>query len=370
MKKFLIVFPCDTLAYSPTILNMAEMLSERGSVDMVTLWDKRGETAAKGLPCRFLYIRIPSLIRRCLQRCFHAYCWVKAFLLYRILKKHKEEYDLIFAVDSVGYYTTRRVYGKERVIYVSLEIYDDAWLALTKKVGVDMLLIQSRERKEFLFGEAPIPYRILPNSSRSIPEHVISKKPGFRLIYMGSIYPAHGVEFCIEALTELSEQFTLTLKGIISERYRRILIKKYGRLMKTERLVLDNSYTPQTMVLDYLDKFDVGFCFYDINGLLSGNFNYISSPAGKMYAYFAAGLPVIGQDILGLHDVLEYDAGILVDRTSPQAIARAVRGVFEEYGRFSNGASRAGKALCFDSHFNAILSELLSPGCSAALENA
>ena len=230
MKKFLIVFPCDTLAYSPTVLNMVEMLSERGSVDMVTLWDKRGENAADNLPCRFLYMRIPSLIRRVLQRCFRVYCWGVAFLLYRILKKHKEEYDLIFAVDSLGYYTTRRVYDKERVIYVSLEIYDDVWLALTKKIGVDMLLIQSRARKEFLFGEAPIPYRILPNSSRSIPVHGISKKPGFRLIYMGSIYPAHGVEFCIEALTELPERFTLTLKGLVSARYRRIpLNTKFGQ---------------------------------------------------------------------------------------------------------------------------------------------
>ena len=147
MKKFLIVFPCDTLAYSPTVLNMVEMLSERGSVDMVTLWDKRGENAADNLPCRFLYMRIPSLIRRVLQRCFRVYCWGVAFLLYRILKKHKEEYDLIFAVDSLGYYTTRRVYDKERVIYVSLEIYDDVWLALTKKIGVDMLLIQLPDRK-------------------------------------------------------------------------------------------------------------------------------------------------------------------------------------------------------------------------------
>ena len=89
-----------------------------------------------------------------------------------------------------------------------------------------------------------------------------------------------------------------------------------------------------------------------------------------MYAYFAAGLPVIGQDILGLHDVLEYDAGILVDRTSPQAIAKAVIGFFEEYGRFSNGASSAGRGLCFYPHFNAILSELLLSDRSAVPENA
>lgn len=370
MKRFLIVFPCDTLAYSPTVLNMAEMLSEHGSVDIVTFWDKRGEAAAKSLPCRFLYIRIPSLMRRILQRCFRAYCRLKAFLLFRMLRKHKEEYDLIFAVDSLGYYVTRRVYGKERVIYVSLEIYDDIWLALTKKIGVDMLLIQSRERKEFLFGEAPIPYRILPNSSRHFLASPVRERRGFRLVYMGAIYPLHGVELCIEALHVLPERFSLTLKGVVSARYKNVLNQKYGALMKMGRLSIDDAYVPQDSVVDYLCRFDAGLCLYDVEGKLSGNFNYISCPSGKMFSYFAAGLPVIGQDILGLHDVLEYDAGILVDRTSPQAIANAVMGVFEEYGRFSNGSSRAGKALCFDPHFNAILSELLSPGCSAVLENA
>ena len=114
----------------------------------------------------------------------------------------------------------------------------------------------------------------------------------------------------------------------------------------------------------------MGFCLYDIYGLFTGYFNYISYLVVKKYANSEVSRQVIWSEFIGQHDNLEYGEGIIVDRTTTQAIARVVRGVFAEYGRFSNGASRAGKALCFDSHFNAILSELLSPGCSAALENA
>lgn len=369
MKKFLVVFPCDTLSYSPTMLNMIEMLSECGNVDLLTFWDKRVESVGRKLPCRIFYIRIPSLMRRLLQRVFGFYCWLKAFLLYAGLKWHRDEYDLIFAVDSLGYFVTSKVY-KRRVIYVSLEIYDDIWLALTKRIGVDMLLIQSQARKQFLFGDDPISYRILPNSSREMPTPPAKEQRGFRLIYMGAIYPVHGVEFCIEALNVLPERFSLTLKGVVSARYKNILRQKYGALMETGRLSIDDTYVPQDSVVDYLRSFDAGLCLYDIEGKLSGNFNYISCPSGKMYSYFAAGLPVIGQDILGLQDVADHDAGILIARTSPQDIAEAVLEVFSDYGRFAKGALSAGEALCFEPHFNVILSELLFSGELQGVENA
>ena len=175
---------------------------------------------SQGLFCvikanRFFYVRIPPLVRRILQRFPRLYGWLKALLLLLKLRQHKGHYDLVFAVDSLGYYVTRSVYS-ENIVYVSLEIYDDVWLALTKKVGVKMLLIQSELRKRFLFGDAPVPFKLLPNSNRQMPPSEPREQKGFHLIYMGAIYPVHGVEFCIDALFVLPDPFNLTLKGVES----------------------------------------------------------------------------------------------------------------------------------------------------------
>lgn len=358
MSRFLIVFPCDTLAYSPTTLNIAEMLADIGDVDMITLWDARNRSAAENLKCRFFYVRIPSLARRILQRFLRLYGWLKALLLLFKLRQHKGHYDLIFAVDSLGYYVTRRIYS-ENVVYVSLEIYDDIWLALTKKIGVKMLLIQSELRKRFLFGNASVPFKILPNSNRQMPPSKPRAQKGFHLIYMGAIYPVHGVEFCIDALSVLPESFTLTLKGVLSERYRSVLTQKHGVLLASGRLKIDSSYTPQEEVAEYLRAFDAGLCFYDIEGKLRGDFNYISCPSGKMYSYFAAGIPMLGQDVPGLQEVLHYGAGVLIKNLSPDGIAEGFRYLFDDYAQFAEGAMRAGRALCFTSHFKNILAELL-----------
>ncbi len=358
MRRFLIVFPCDTLAYSPTTLNIAEMLADVGDVDMIALWDARNRSAAENLKCRFFYVRIPSLMRRILQRFPRFYGWLKALLLLLKLRQHKGRYDLIFAVDSLGYYVTRRIYS-ENVVYVSLEIYDDVWLALTKKTGVKMLLIQSELRKRFLFGDASIPFKILPNSNRRLPPPEPRVQEGFHLIYMGAIYPVHGVEFCIDALSILPGPFTLTLKGVLSERYRNVLTKKYGALLASGRLKIDSSYTPQEEVAEYLRAFDAGLCFYDIEGKLRGDFNYISSPSGKMYSYFAAGIPMLGQDVPGLQEVLHYGAGVLIKNLSPDGMAEGLKELFDDYAQFAKGAMRAGMALCFTPHFKRILSELL-----------
>ncbi|HEX6160189.1 MAG TPA: hypothetical protein VF111_08495, partial [Thermoanaerobaculia bacterium] len=67
-----------------------------------------------------------------------------------------------------------------------------------------------------------------------------------------------------------------------------------------------------------------GFCFYDFNILARDDFNYVSCPSGKLFNYLAAGVPVIGSDVLGLQPVREKGCGVLLPDPTPHAIAEAI----------------------------------------------
>lgn len=71
-----------------------------------------------------------------------------------------------------------------------------------------------------------------------------------------------------------------------------------------------------------------------------------------MYSYFASGLPVIGQDILGMRDVLKNNAGILVESPCPKAISIAVQRVFENYSFYAKNSIEAGKYMNFKHYFD------------------
>lgn len=164
MKNFLIVFPCDTLAYSPTVINMITLLSKKGSVRLVSFSDKRWVNSVNDLKCSYKFINFPLLVRRFLQRFPKFYSIIRFIFLHFCLRNDKNYYDLIFGVDSLGYFVTKINFKNKNIIYLSLEIYDDIWLKLTKFVGVGTLVIQSEERKKFLFGDVNIDTFILPNS--------------------------------------------------------------------------------------------------------------------------------------------------------------------------------------------------------------
>jgi hypothetical protein len=70
-------------------------------------------------------------------------------------------------------------------------------------------------------------------------------RSGFKLIYIGNIIDIHGVEYCIDLLNHLDDRYTLTLKGIIYERYKTILERTYKSLLSSRRLILDNEYVEQ-----------------------------------------------------------------------------------------------------------------------------
>jgi glycosyltransferase involved in cell wall biosynthesis len=356
MKKFLIVFPSEWLAYSPTVLNMISILEEQGHVDVVTFKSSMSDIGECSIQVHFIHV-LPLLFRILSRlRLIEFYKFI--LLLWTLRLYCKNHYDIVWGIDSLGYLTAKIFYKK--VTFVSLEVKKDIWAWIVRKVGLSKLLIQSHLRKEYLFGkDFVLEEYILPNSPILYTQkNTIEKKILRKVIYMGNICRAHGVEFCIDALREVEQEISLTLHGILQKDYRLFLIAKYKDLMQTNRLFLTSEYVSQDHIISYLQTFDIGLCLYDMWQTLKSDFNYLTCPSGKMYNYFASGLPVIGNDIPGLQDIRTFGAGILVDNFYPKTIASAINSIYREYNAYSMHSFQAAHHFDFKAHFLSILNKL------------
>jgi O-antigen/teichoic acid export membrane protein len=86
--------------------------------------------------------------------------------------------------------------------------------------------------------------------------------------------------------------------------------------------------------------------------LAQQSFNYFSSPAGKLFNYYAAAVPVIGIDIIGLKSVKDFTAGVLIDEVVPAKIKEAINTIEKNYKTFSANCLLASKEFDFKKSFN------------------
>ena len=90
-----------------------------------------------------------------------------------------------------------------------------------------------------------------------------------------------------------------------------------------------------------------GFCFYDFNLIKKNDFNYLSAPSGKLFNYYAAGVPVIGSEILGLQSVRDYATGVLLQELTPETIANGVRDVLKRHASMRKACAVAAREFDF-----------------------
>lgn len=261
---------------------------------------------------------------------------VKVILFFlKILKnKNKFEYSKIVGVDSLGYIISRVFYKK--VIYYSLEVSKSRLNSLIfSNFLPELLIIQSTTRLNYLaddFSEV----MLIQNSPILYGSKFNEKIYTGKLLYLGNIVKEHGIEICIEALDLMREE-TLYIKGVGDPSYIDFLKEKYKKLYLNNRFVIDDVYVNQSDLYGFLKNFDVGFCLYDFNEI-GVNFNYQSSPSGKMFNYFMASMPVIGNNIIGLNVVNEHNAGVLLDKICLEDIVNAVSLIKNDYVTLSSNA--------------------------------
>jgi glycosyltransferase involved in cell wall biosynthesis len=119
-----------------------------------------------------------------------------------------------------------------------------------------------------------------------------------------------------------------------------LIRSRNGDLVESGRVILRENYVPEAALPTFLADFDIGLCLYEL-GRWRRDFNYLSSPAGKMFNYFSAGLPVVASNLTGLNPVSLHQAGIQVDSHETETLIAACRAILDDYARYSRGAGRA-----------------------------
>jgi glycosyltransferase involved in cell wall biosynthesis len=354
MKNALIVFPDEWLAYSPTIINIIRILRDRK-------WNLKVIAFDNGIFNDLVEYEFTSTIKVnkylfYILRILRLYAPYKFIALILKLSFLNKEHDLVIGVDSVGFLAARTFFKK--TTFLSLEAKRDIFHRMSCGCEIENIIIQTTERKEYLFGDDSKHKIFYVQNSPIIRERKETQRTGRKLIYIGMIGPSHGVEFCIRSLPKLGDEYSLTLKGkYIAEGYRNKLKKKYSDYLDSGRLIIDNAYTDQEHILDYLAAYDIGFCFYDLSIAYLQDFNLVSCPSGKLFNYYAAGIPVIGNSIIGLKSVNDFSAGILLDDISPESISCAIKEINRSYDLYAANGLRAADQLDFSKSFGRFLEE-------------
>lgn len=343
--KILILFPDDWAAYSPTLTRLTTQLEEYFSVCVYTLDTGRADNSSLD-PSIYHYVRLHPFLARLLRKT-GTYRIVRTLALAYSARHAAKSATHVIAADADGTVAARIL--KKQFHFLSLEI---GWHPIMRKIVHDNALsitIQSHARLEFQFKAvniATIPVFIVQNSpclnTRSqehAAAHIVdTEKP--RFVYLGHAIALHGLRPMLD-LVMAWPGATLTIQGIQPERSLHLIQKHYGPLLESGVLSLNTSYLTEAELEQFLAKFDIGLCLYELDRKHKHDFNYLSSPAGKMFNYFSSGLPVIASSQIGLSPVGQHNAGIQVSNNTVAELQSAARTILTNHEYYRKGCMAA-----------------------------
>lgn len=353
MKKALIIFPDEWLRYSPTVLNLRTCLLESHEVDVIA--GDNDYFKNEGLLENLTLVSYESKALR-IQRKLGKYQQAKRKTFFKALKKHAQvnpHYDLVIAADNAGFIMAKECY--EEVVYLSLEIAPGKEFDECLESGIKHLIIQSKERLEHLMGTREVPYSFIQNAP-ILEKTYPAKHGGKHILYMGNIDYRYGLEATLSAIAA-AEDYKLTLKGFCSPKFKTWMDEEFKDAFESGRFYLDVAYTAQEDLLDYIAGFDIGITGYDLEQAKL-DYNYYSSPAGKLFNYYAVGLPVIGIDIDGLKSVKDYGAGALLEEMNEDYLTNALSEIEGNYQTMSAASLKAGQDFDFKRGFENFMQRL------------
>lgn len=375
-KRILVLFADEWAAYSPTLQNLVTVLGRDGRFEVSALCVDSGAFRYESLPePPYERLAVPSRdaveraaekrwsMDRAIRDWINARVWPhQALDAYTVAKGRRlvkaligRDPDHVVAIDPLAMLLAGVLFRD--VSFLSLEVRQTMlldWLSPSRFAAV---VIQNEERRRLLFprglrteeGEPPVFH--VQNShifAGRVPRHFSRS-----LVYFGNIADTHGLRLYPDLLDHLPG-WTLTMKGIVSPGVREAIAARWGRHLASGRLRIDEEHIPQDRVVEWLRGFGVGLCVYDIE-LLERTVtrstrhlveHFRNCPSGKLFNYYAAGVPVVANDLPGLRSVADHGAGILAPADAA-SMAEAAGRIEADYGRFVDGAYAAAEAWDF-----------------------
>lgn len=215
-----------------------------------------------------------------------------------------------------------------------------------------------------------IPPFVLPNKpyiqyeNEDVPEDVLSLvNTLYNKIYGKKVILYQGVfvnkerrleEFC-QAVNEMPDEYVLIAMGKGSDMYDRLKEK-----FESEKIIfIPFVRPPYHLLITQLASIGVLSYFARSNSIASV-LNPLYCAPNKIFEYTKYGIPMIANDIPGLHYAFfEYKCGECVQYPmTPDAIKKVIYRIFENYNLYSNGALEYYKSVNFRSIVEDIISSL------------
>lgn len=375
-KKVLILTLNDYIIYQPTILNLYDFLSPHFEVEVVSLqpyhttkkkdeernitYLKPGFLVSQFLQkTDFILSRFTKYIRAIFPKYSYYYLYYNKYLpelLRGYVRKIKKKPEIVIAVDLQTLFLAQQMFGP--VHFLSLEI-DNNTNSYYRKIDhkkIKSVLVQSRMRYEYMFPGKELKVFYVQNA----PVYngvVYDFENRNDFIWAGAIDKRLAI---IEVLDffKTYPQYKMVLKGGANKKMLLRIHNEYKELLDEKRISINQDYLKSEDFIRFLSGFKFGFVFYQWD-LIRESFNYQSAPSGKLFMYFAAGIPVIAANIPGFQLIREFQAGVLVDNYEPETIFNAVRQIENDYRRYSEGCYRAAEHFSFDKSIQPYLKFLL-----------
>ena len=162
-----------------------------------------------------------------------------------------------------------------------------------------------------------------PASRSPLDDRNTVENSAFRVVFIGKFTPLHGLPYMMEAARLLRDEPHIVFHFIGSGQ----LTDEMHETVRRQALenVQMTGWVPYELVPDYLDRADV--CL----GIFGTTEKAARVIPGKVYEAIAMGKAIITGDSPGVRELLtDGESAVLCGRGDPEALVRAIRGLFED----------------------------------------